>query len=82
MSNRRRLSFHTKPYKGKKANLQQEYLRRIEETNKVEQYLNSIQTDEKQIKTVYEIAEATRLGEETVRNILMENGHGYHGITF
>lgn len=82
MSNRQMLSLHTKPYKGKNNNLTREYLRRMDDTNKIEQYLNSIQTHEKQTKSVHEIAEPTRLGEECVRNILLKNGHGYHGITF
>ena len=82
MSDKRLLNFHTKRYTGKKANLQQQYMRRIQDTNTVEQYLNSIQTDQPQIKTVFEIAQATGLGEENVRKILMENGHGYNGITF
>ncbi len=86
MSDERRtknpLRFHTKPYRGAKDALRREYAARIAATQKVENHLNSIMRDDPQIATVFEIAEAIHIPEETVRKILMENGHGYNGITF
>lgn len=74
--------FHTKQYTGRNAKLKSDYMSRLEATRIVEEYLNSIMTDVPQVKTVFDIAQSTSLGEETVREVLLENGYGYNGITF
>lgn len=76
------LFFSTKSYSGKKENLKREYHQRLKNTNAVVSYLNSLRQDQPQVKSVYEIAEATGLSKEVVHAVLSENGHGANGITF
>jgi DNA-binding phage protein len=81
-ANRPPLTFTTKPYKGNKPNKRADYLRRLSETQQLENYLNSLRREKPQVKTVFDIATDTGMHTETVRRILLENGHGWNGITF
>ena len=73
---------HVKSYSGKNPKLIREYQARIEAGSKIEAYLNE------QVKepgwhtfTYHDIAEATYLSKETVKEILFRFDGGSNGIT-
>ena len=76
-----RLILGAKKYRGKNQKEIDDYERRREQTQKVEDYLNKIRTEERQSLTAREIADAIGMEEEDVSGVLFYN-RGSEAITF